>query len=98
MTCVLQATPSTPLSHEPISDSSHHVGLGVTITIIVFVTALMLGIGVYHIVTRLWWRRPGVQYKPLDSHKDGELAATLALVEEDSESGSDAELFAAKTA
>ena len=95
MTCIRQNTPpTTSVSDKSISDS-HHVGLALTIAVVVLVASLMLGIGLFYAVTRLRWRT-GVLYKPLQNHKDGELAATLALVE-DSESGSDAELFAKTT-
>ena len=91
--CVLQTKsppPSSSHTHHAIS-KSHGVGLAITIIIITAITASMLGIGLYYAVTRL--RRRKVSYKRLHNPRNGDLPATLALVE-DSESGSEAELFA----
>ena len=91
VTCILKTTHPTTKSHE---SNSHRTGLVVTLCILVATAAIVLGIGLYYATTRLR-RSRGVSYKPLRSsrHGGGELAATLALVEE-SESGSEAELFA----
>ena len=93
--CVLQSTPppiETDGHTKTRSDTSHGVGLAITIIIILLVAASMLGIGMYYAVTR-WRRGSGMLYSRLPNPKNGDLAATLALVE-DSESGSEAELFA----
>ena len=55
------------------------------------VLVTVLGIGTYYAVTRL---KKGNPYKRLPNSNLGNLPATLALIEEDSESGSEAELFA----
>jgi len=73
--------------------SFHTAGLVVTLLLIVLLAVAMVGIGGYYIVTRERWRVLGT-YKPVPN---GELPATLALVE-DSESGSEAELFAKEDA
>ena len=75
------------------SQPSHTAGLVVTVFLIVLLAAAMVGIGGYYVVTRVRWRVSG-KYKPVPN---GELLATLALVE-DSESGSEAELFAKEDA
>jgi hypothetical protein len=57
-----------------------------------FIGAVMVGIGLFYLSTRIRQRTATISYAPLNTKK-GDLAATLALVE-DSESGSEAELFA----
>ena len=92
--CVLQTQLPTASSIDSSASSSasRKLGLTVVVGIIILIAVVMFGIGVYYAVTRLRWRS-GVSYRPLRNPRNGELPATLALVE-DTESGSDAELFA----
>ena len=91
MMCVLVTTPPSDaaVSHDSIPHS-HGTALPVTIGLVILISIIMLAIALYYLITRLRRRTGGVLYKPL--HR-GELATTLALIEE-SESGSEAELFA----
>ena len=91
ITCVFQTSPPPTASHEGKSNS-RTVGLVVAVVIIVLIAVSMLVIGLFYTVKRLR-RITGVSYRPLPNPRNGELPATLALVE-DTESGSDAELFA----
>ena len=93
-TCVLVVPP--PLNGDGVSHSAspnfHSTRLAVTLIMALFIGAVMVGIGLFYLATRLRQRTNTVSYAPLNSTK-GDLAATLALIE-DSESGSEAELFA----
>ena len=94
--CVLLATPpTTPLTHRGLSKEKtsdlHATGLAVILVIIALIGAIMTGIALFYVATRIL-RQRGISYTPLNS-KRGDMSATLALVEE-SESGSEAELFA----
>ena len=88
--CVLVA--SAGISSSPSSPSHHATGLTITLIMAAFIGAVMVGIGLFYLSTRIRQRTSTISYAPLNTKK-GDLAATLALVE-DSESGSEAELFA----
>ena len=94
--CVLLATPPTTAaasrgveSHSSTSELNK-AGLAVVLVVVALIAAVMTGIALFYLATRIRQRR--IMYTPLNSTK-GDMAATLALVE-DSESGSEAELFA----
>ena len=68
------------------------VGLALAVLSVFGVAVIVLGMGTFYLVVRL--RKGSVNvYKRLPNPTFGNLPATLALVE-DSESGSEAELFA----
>jgi hypothetical protein len=91
-TCVLLAAPPTAAVSKTSPSKFHGIGLAITVVILALIGAVMVGVALFYVAT--WVRqRTAVSYTPLSQSKRGDLSTTLALVE-DSESGSEAELFA----